>query len=78
MSADQTILDNAGFYRRAYYDEHEKLAKLVKAADDLHRVTVSDFGHRNEWQTLGGVLNEVAPTTFDRVTGDPASSREQN
>lgn len=45
---------------------------LIEAADEFHRVTCREWGHRHEWQRLGGVLNEVAPRGFDRVTGDPA------
>lgn len=63
--------DGVDYYRDAFYKEREKLAKLVAAADDLHRITVLEFGHRHEWQTLGGILNEISPKGFDRVTGDP-------
>lgn len=57
-------------------EEVKRLRKLVEAADEFHRVTFLDWSHRPEWQRLGGVLNDVAPRDFDRVTGDRVPESE--
>ena len=48
----------------------EQERALIEAADEFHRITFPDWSHRPEWQRLGGVLDEVAPRDFNRVTGD--------
>lgn len=48
----------------------EQETALIKAADELHRITVNTYGVTNAWQRLGALLDEIDPVDFYRLTGD--------
>lgn len=45
-------------------------ARLIKAADDLHRVSIHYYEQTGEWKTLAHVLDEIKPLSFYRTSGE--------